>query len=220
MPSKARRPFDANCKDVNRLVELHGQVGGSGPGRRYGLEVLNKSAVVLVTAFWEAYCEDLATEALEHLVTRADNANKLPVGLRKRVAKELERDAHDLAVWQLSGDGWRGVLRSRLDEMRQERNRRLNTPKTANINQLFLEAVGIDKVSSSWAVRSLTATQSAALLDKYVELRGAIAHRGSGLRSTRKKDVTDYYDLVRALVGKTGGRINAAVKKATGSTIW
>jgi hypothetical protein len=29
--------------------------------------VLNKSAIVLLTAFWEAYCEDLAAEALNHV---------------------------------------------------------------------------------------------------------------------------------------------------------
>jgi hypothetical protein len=61
----------------------------SGRGRRYGLEVLNKSAIVLITAFWEAYYEDLATEALEHLVTNADSVEKLPLELKKRVASEL-----------------------------------------------------------------------------------------------------------------------------------
>ena len=37
-------------------------------GRRYHLEVLNKSAIVLVTSFWEAYCEDIAAEGLAHIV--------------------------------------------------------------------------------------------------------------------------------------------------------
>ena len=102
--STARKAFDANCQDVNRLLDVHGQIGGSGPGRRYGLEVLNKSAVVLVTAFWEAYCEDLATEALQHLVEKAETADKLPLELRKHVARELARDEHELAVWQLASN--------------------------------------------------------------------------------------------------------------------
>ena len=75
MASKARKAYDANANDIERLLELHMQIGGGAPGRRYGLEVLNKSAVVLVTAFWEAYCEDIAAEGLEHIVMR--NPQKL-----------------------------------------------------------------------------------------------------------------------------------------------
>ena len=62
MPSEARKAFDANVADVDRLLALHSTAGGAGQGRRYGLEVLNKSAIVLVTAYWEAYCEDIAAE--------------------------------------------------------------------------------------------------------------------------------------------------------------
>ena len=42
------------------MIEIHVLLGGSGQGRKYQLEVLNKSAVVLITAIWEAYCEDIA----------------------------------------------------------------------------------------------------------------------------------------------------------------
>lgn len=67
MVSLARKRFDENCGDVTRLLEIHGQIAGDAPGRKYRLEVLNKSAVVLITAFWEAYCEDIAAESLLHL---------------------------------------------------------------------------------------------------------------------------------------------------------
>jgi hypothetical protein len=123
-------------------------------------------------------------------------------------------------MWQLAGNGWRDVLRSRLGGLQQERDRRLNTPKSDNIDQLFLDATGIKAVSTSWTVGSLTAKQAAALLDRYVTLRGAIAHRGSASTSVRKKDVVDYYDLVKKLVGKTGGRVNSTMKRATGSGLW
>jgi hypothetical protein len=49
MASKARNAFDENMEDVARLLALHEGAGVNGPGRRYGLEVLNKSAVVLLT---------------------------------------------------------------------------------------------------------------------------------------------------------------------------
>src|ERR1700733_15052449 len=108
MPSKAREAFKENASDIERLLEIHEDIGGDAQGRRYRLEVLNKSAIVLITAFWEAYCEDLAAEAVKHLVDNCEKADKLPLDLRKRIAKELKDDRHELAVWTLAGDAWKG----------------------------------------------------------------------------------------------------------------
>jgi hypothetical protein len=83
-----------------------------------------------------------------------------------------------------------------------------------------VEAVGITNLSASWTVRSLTGKRAAAQLDRYVPLRGSIAHRGSALKSVYKKDVTEYYELVKALVGKTGGRVNVFVRRSTGTRLW
>ena len=82
MASRARQAFDRNVKDVQRLLQIHANVGGDAQGRRFGLEVLNKSAIVLITAIWEAYCEDLAAEALDHLVTNATSGSSLPKELK------------------------------------------------------------------------------------------------------------------------------------------
>ena len=84
MPSKARAAFDENCRDVDKLLEIHADIGGDQVGRRWGLEVLNKSAVVLICAYWEAYCEDVAAEGLDHLVKHAKSARDLPDALRRR----------------------------------------------------------------------------------------------------------------------------------------
>jgi hypothetical protein len=58
-------------------------------------------------------------------------------------------------------------------------------------------------------------TSRLATLDDNVELRGSVPHRGSAANSVQKAAVTDYYEHVRRLVGKTGGRVNSVVKKAT-----
>lgn len=76
-----RHRFDVE----QRLLELHKDKGGIAKGRRYGLEVLNKSAIVLLTACWEAYCEDVSAEALEHIVTHSPSPDKLPDEFRKLV---------------------------------------------------------------------------------------------------------------------------------------
>src|SRR5581483_3685014 len=148
--SNALAAFESNCDDVERLLEIHGRMGGSGPGRRHRLEVLNKSAIVLLTAFWEAYCEDVAAEGLEHVVNGARTWAALPKELQKRVAADLKADKHELAVWRLADAGWRGYLRGRLTDLQEERNWAVNTPKADNIDVLFLRAIGLKSISESW----------------------------------------------------------------------
>ncbi|KAA0916156.1 hypothetical protein FLO80_10545 [Aquicoccus porphyridii] len=221
MASKARAAFDKNAKDIERLLKVHEEIGGTGPGRRYGLEVLNKSAIVLITAFWEAYCEDVAAEGLAHIIKHAKTADALPTELKKLVAKKLKKEAHELEVWKIADEGWRAYLTVHLEQLKEERDRRLNTPKTDQINELFKTAVGIEKMSSHWYwPKKMKADRATQKLDEYVTLRGAIAHRGQHDTSVTKKNVTDYFEFVQALVGKTGGQVNTHVKKVTGKPLW
>lgn len=221
MPSDARRAFDKNCEDIDRLLAVHARLTGSGPGRRREVEVLNKSGIVLLTAFWEAYCEDLAAEALEHLITCGKDASAVPEELRKLVAKEFKgQGAHELAAWNLADDGWRRLLQTRLGTLQAERNRNLNTPKTGQINELFLRAVGEPKVSQAWYWAGMSRAQAAQKLDGYVTLRGEIAHRGAASAGVKKNQVEAYYNHLKRLVSKTGGRINRSMKTATGRPLW
>lgn len=216
MPSKARQSFDANVKDVDRLLELHTQVGGTGKGRRYGLEVLNKSAVVLITAFWEAYCEDIAAEGLEHLVKEAPSADALPKSLKKQIAKELKDDVNQIAVWDISDGKWRGYLSQRLSKLQEQRNWNLNTPKSGQIDELFENAVGIERISDVWTLSNKTGPiQARKKLDAFVSLRGNVAHRGAHDGGVMRKDVVDYFALVKSLAGKTGGKVNIHVAAIT-----
>src|SRR5207244_1414734 len=57
--SEAGSRFEASSMEVGQLREIHEEVSGTDRGRR-NLEVLNKSAIVLICAIWEPYCKDLA----------------------------------------------------------------------------------------------------------------------------------------------------------------
>lgn len=219
MATAARRAFDENCRDIKLLFSFD-PVGPKGGKSIERTEVLNKSAVVLITAFWEAYCEDLAAEAIDHLVRHASTPEELSKQLRKLVADELKSARNELAVWKLAGDGWREVLTRRLEEMRVERNRGLNTPKTVNINDFFEKAVGIQKISDAWHWQGMTAEQAARKLDRYVTLRGDIAHRGVASKSISRRTATNFLDHATTLVKKTGGRVNSVMKERTGVGIW
>jgi hypothetical protein len=220
MVSKARQAFDRNAEDIDRLLEIHQGLGGGARGRRFNLEVLNKSAVVLITAIWEAYCEDLAAEALDHMVTHLRDASALPKELKKRIAKEVKADANEIAVWQLADSGWKAKIKARLVALADERNRRLNTPKSESIDQLFADAIGLVVVSDAWRWKKMTSDTAKKKLDDYVTLRGAIAHRGKGSATCKKAQVEDYFDHLKRLVGKTGGRVDTFVRSITGSPLW
>jgi HEPN superfamily RiboL-PSP-like protein len=220
MSSKARQAFDKNAEDIDRLLEIHQSLGGDARGRRFRLEVLNKSAVVLITAIWEAYCEDLAAEALNHLVDRLKDAAVLPKELKKRIAKELKTDPNEIAIWDLADSGWKEKIRIRLVALAEERNRKLNTPKSDSIDQLFADAIGLPAISDAWRWKRLASEAAKEKLDRYVSLRGAIAHRGKGSAACNKVQVEDYFDQVKHLVGKTGGKVNSFVRDVTGASLW
>jgi len=188
MGTAARATFEANTQDVVRLMELHEEFGGTDPGRRVGLEVLNKSGIVLMCAVWEAYVEDLAAEAIEHFVENG-TAAKLPVALREAVGKELKTDRDAASPWKLAGRGWKRELRSRLKGLQAQRNLSLNTPKAPQVDRFFETALGIPEVSDSWRWPGMNATRARAKLDEYVSLRGDIAHRGETASGVRKKRV-------------------------------
>lgn len=220
MPSMARTAFDENVKDIEKLLALHAAEGGGQPGRRYGLEVLNKSAIVLITSFWESYCEDIAEEALEVIVQHAPNADALPKEIKKLIAKNLKADKNELAVWGISDDKWRAVLRANLANLKTERNQTFATPKSFNVNNLFESAVGLANMSSNWKWERMTTTQAAKKLNDFVSKRGDIAHRGSSTSTVKKSEVIAYLNHVKKLAAKTGGAVKKHVKSITGQDLW
>ena len=217
MGSMARLALDENANDIDRLLAIHEQIGGQKPGRRYGLEVLNKSAIVLITAFWEAYCEDVASEGLAHIVKHAKSSAALPVELKKQVVIELKREKHELGVWKIADNGWKTYLNDRLGKLRERRNRKLNSPNAENIDRFFLSVLGIQKISDSWRWgRNVTPKRASEKLNKFIELRGAIAHRGAFEEPVAKGHVTDYFDLVMRLADGTDNQVISHVTKVSG----
>ena len=67
-----------NLEEVWRLLEIHEGLSGSGPGRRHNLEILNRSALVLLVACLEAFLEDLARHAFDWMLANASEPTLLP----------------------------------------------------------------------------------------------------------------------------------------------
>ncbi|MCY4596948.1 MAG: HEPN domain-containing protein [Bryobacterales bacterium] len=221
MPSAARKAFDENAKDIRRLLAIHTQLNRPTDTIALDLEVLNKSAIVLIVAFWESYCEDIAAEALAHIVEYSDLSEVLPENLKKQIATELRKHDHQLEVWRIADQGWKTYLGDRLEQLRETRNRRLNTPKTQNIDELFGSTLGIDRISNCWKWKSgLSCQESTNKLDDLVKLRGVIAHRGISHNKVTRRLVIDYFRFIKAMAARTGGRVNTHVKGITGVPLW
>jgi hypothetical protein len=92
MPS-AIVSFSDNRTDVDRLIEIHKSIGGSGRGRRWNLEVLHKAAIVLTCSIWEAFVEDLINEAVGHIAQHLSTPDKLPKHLKQQIAKQITESA-------------------------------------------------------------------------------------------------------------------------------
>jgi hypothetical protein len=221
MSSRALATYDRSRKDVEELLTLHAERGGDLPGRRWdpALEVLNKSAIVLITALWEAYCEDVVAEALEHILQHG-SLDALPKSLRQQVAEELKKDLNELAVWQLAGDGWRSLLLDRLAKMREDRNWNFNSPSTAKVNELFKRGLGMADVSACWQWNKMKQGSAEKKLNAYIRLRGDIAHRGKASSGgVRKSQVTGYNNHVSHLVTLTDAAVDTFVEQTTGGRL-
>jgi hypothetical protein len=56
----------------------------------------------MTCASWEAFCEDLAAQALRHLAEHATDGSRLPEELKKSIkADPTRKNQHELAVWTL-----------------------------------------------------------------------------------------------------------------------
>jgi hypothetical protein len=220
MASSAREKFDKNCQDIDRLMEIHKHYAGNDPGRKMQLEVLNKSAIVLISAFWEAYCEDVVSEGLKHIIEHSENSTTLPTDLKKKIAVELKKDPHDLAVWKLADSAWRDYLKARLDKLNDDRAKNLNTPKSSKIQALFDDTIAISDITAKWRWRKMSSSNAQKKLDKFVSLRGTIAHRGSNETHSYKYEVTDFLNHVKKLVEITDDDVNGHILKLTGKKMW
>jgi hypothetical protein len=215
MPS-AIVSFSDNRMDVDRLIEIHTSIGGSGRGRRWNLEVLHKAAIVLTCSIWEAFVEDLIDEAASHIARHVQNPDNLPKHLKQQIARKIRADQNELSPWSLAGAGWQNVLRSNAKQLIGAVAGKLNTPKSPQLTELFDKSLGMADVTASWRRRRMTPAQAASKLDAFITLRGAIAHRGQGASAVTKVQADDFITLVSELVTLTDGAVRDHVQSVTG----
>lgn len=195
-------------------MEIHTELGGTERGQRVGLEPLNRSAVVLLTAVWEGFVEDAAAQALERLVAAANSPDGLPLRLRNTVAKEIKEDPHQLAAWKLAGDNWRSYLRSRLAAYADTRARGLNTPDSKWVEALYDQTLGLEQLTEAWRWQQMTPQRARKKLDAMIRRRGDVAHGGepTGSATVKRAEVRRFREHVLHLVDTTEAQVRSFLR--------
>jgi RiboL-PSP-HEPN len=220
MPSKARETLAANKDDLERLWKLHEKEVGPTRGRKFNVDVLNRAAVVMVCAAWEAFCEDIVSEAIEIIVKDCKDPVLLPEFLRKFIARKVKDSKHDLAPWEMAGDGWRLVVKNGASEAVKKLTGSWNTPKTAQVNDLFSTSLGIQEISSTWKWQKNSVESTRVRLDEFVTLRGEIAHRLKPANSVHKKDGKEFYEFVSRVADIIETEVHSVIVAATTKKYW
>ena len=208
--------FVSNLREVDRLVDIHAAVTKPGPGRKHNVEVLHKSAIVLLVACWESFIEDLAKNALSAVIANATDPLVIPQSVRERIASKLPGPK----AWDLAGDGWKSACRNHLTEVLQRTIGQLNTPKTPQVNELFEKVLGHKNLSSDWKWKGRSVGTAEGALDTLVSLRGAIAHRVTTATSVKKTAVTDAQALLLRLAWRSHNAVNSVVWELVGDKPW
>ncbi len=223
MPSNAHDKFGENKKDIGKLWTIHEEWSGVGPGagrRPAEVEVLNRAAIVFITACWEAYVEDVAMEAFDFLLANAPSASQVPAKVQALAAKSLLDDPNVLRVWDLADTGWKAVLQMHRDAAKEKWVSSLNTPKRAQVDELFESLLGLRSVSAAWLWQKMSSVDAAAKLDAHITIRGNIAHRVTHDATVYKHWGTGYLNHVERLVEKTDAAVAAHLKDALGAAPW
>ena len=219
--SNAHVQHELQKKEVLLLLSYHAELHESrtkseraSRGRRSSeLEVLHKSAIVLLTACWEAYIENIVTEATTILAGSLKDPLVLHEGLRRAVAatksaKLSVSSKNELYPWYFVGDGWRSLLL----EFSKFKISELNTPDSSGVRRVMNELLGITDISQSWGRPGKAAADAADRLDEYLSDRPVIAHGATPLKKFSKSYVKKYLAFLDITVQKTDEAVSNRLK--------
>ena len=206
MPSLSFRSFKYNLIDVDPLRQAHTALHNGAQGRK-GLGHITRSGVVMLCASWEHYCENLLRESAKYLCSQLTGPLELPKEVQKEISKAVRESNHELKPLHLSGDGWKQVYQDHANALLNA----LHTPKSGKLNDHFKRLLGVEKLSTSWALGEN-------ILDNFVSVRGDIAHQGRHANYVTINDLNIYRDQVRQYAVETDNAICAYLKTATDKT--
>lgn len=119
----------------------------------------------------------------------ACDAKGLPHDVRSALCEYTKKDKTPYSPIDLCDEGWRRVYK----EMVKEETDKLNTPKVANIKNLFSKYVGLSQAD-------IDRIANMSQLDAFISFRGEITHRVKAKKYVNIEDVYSHKTLVEGLV--------------------
>lgn len=90
MSSEALKGWQTTAQDsLAQIRGAHSAIGGSGRGRRYATLQVNHAYVVLLSSFFQRFCRDLHSEAIDHLVDHLATSASSPTNVANLLRTNL-----------------------------------------------------------------------------------------------------------------------------------
>lgn len=167
-------------------------------------------APLMLTAIWEAFHLRCVSEATSFLAEFCPSADQLPLALRKAIAEEIRKNLHELAVWEIAGEGWKKQIRARISSDALW----LGSGKSKKLDEYYLRALGIGNLSASWKSPIRTQNSAATAIDNYIKRRDVITHRGENHLSA--EECWNFRQQVIEQVIRTISSVNKHIYKHCG----
>lgn len=212
--------FKRNLGDVTRLLEVHSLVASGVSGRASALQVLNRSAVVLLAACWEAYIEDLAVAAFDWMLANSPEPTAFPRKVRAKASRAIRENKDELAIWALAGNGWRDVLKQHRDETIQTTVATFNSPKAERIDDLYNNLIGLPKLSSHWRWPGMSPDSVRRKLERLLTIRGDIAHRSRHSGFVKRPELDDFVAFANRLSIRSHNAVVIHLTEVTSKSPW
>lgn len=220
MSSSSKQTFEVNKADIEQLWQIHQDYAGEGRGRKRGVEVLNRSAIIFVTACWESYIEDLAVEAFDFLLANATSSASIPNKVKSLAVKDIHGGQNALLLWGLADAGWRAILQDHKQVVFDKWLGKFNTPKSEQVDGLYSEMLGLAGLSAHWRWKKMTSAEAVDKLDKFITIRGNIAHRIRHAQPIDKNMGARYLNHVSQIVERCEKAVSNHLYAQTGMVPW
>ncbi|WP_296641999.1 HEPN domain-containing protein [Roseinatronobacter sp.] len=178
--------------EISHIIETHRLIrqGKRGPDNH---KSILRGSVLLLCAAWEIYCERVVLESALKISKSAKRYSDLP----EAAITQLKIAVHNENVFKseplrLAGNGWR----IEYVKVVRDKCQALNTPKSANLDLLFKQCIGLKDLSKSW-------NYGKDEIDSFVRIRGEIAHRGSDSLALNRDDVSHFKAVVQKSISDT-----------------
>jgi len=220
MPSQAYLHFAENKKDIEMIWHIYAEVVGSGKSKLRRVDVLNRSAIVFISACWESYVEDVATESFDFMIENSDSPDLIPNKVKVIASKELHDAKDERRVWELAGTGWKKILLEHRELTRAGWLKDFNTPKSRQVSELFSTMLDVPNITSCWTWQGMSSEEACKRLDDFITIRGNIAHRTKHDNTVYKSVGKNFLSHVVKLVENTDLAVYNHLCSMTASSPW